>query len=217
MNFIVGNVKAIHDIWIIGDQFLRDAMKELSMMTKNAKKNKTDPPYMYKMYNISGYFVGFGTRGIINPVIDALNDNNHLPRIILIVPHQDLLQGTMKSAFVMGSSLHYIVKQLDLVTERRHQDLLHKCIGSLMENYLKTVWVRMLKRSNPDELKAIDSAFGLRGKFNSILEERLLDGRSDEHHIMSIVVQLDHFNNVGNLTDAGKQVFWNSGQGNQKI
>ena len=169
-------------------------------------------PYMYKMYNISGYFVGYGTRGplnIINSVIDALNDNDHLPKIILIVPDQDLLQGTMKSAFVLGSSLHYTVKQLDLAIERRYQDLLHKRIGSLTENYPRTIWVRMLKRPNPDELKNLDSAFGLRGKFNSILEEQLLDGRADEHHIMSIVVQSDHLNNAGNLTEAGKAVFWN--------
>ena len=186
-------------------------MKELSMMTKNVKMNETGPPYTYEMYNISGYFAGFGTRGplkIINPVIDALNDNNHLPRIILIIPDQDLLKGNMKPAFVMGSSLHYIIKQLDLFIERRHQDLLHKRIRALMENYPKTIWVRMLKRPNPEELKSLDLAFGLRGKFNSILEECLLDGRSDEHHIMSIIVQPDHFNNAENLTDTGKQEFW---------
>ena len=57
--FIAGNVDAIHDIWIIGDQFLWDTMKELSTMTKNVKMNKTEPPYMYEMCNISGYFAGF--------------------------------------------------------------------------------------------------------------------------------------------------------------
>ena len=90
---------------------------------------KQNHPSCMKSITSVATLLVFGTRGplkIINPVIDALNDNNHLPRIILIIPDWDLLKGNMKSAFVMGFSLHYIIKQLDLVIERRHEDLLYK-------------------------------------------------------------------------------------------
>ena len=51
--------------------------------------------------------------------------------------------------------------------------------------------------------------FGLRGKFNSILEERLLDGKDDQHFIMSIEVDPSRFDHWGNLSTHGTNIFWN--------
>ena len=65
----------------------------------------------------------------------------------------------------------------------------------------------MLKHS-VEKIKENLEIFNLRGKFNSILEERLLDGNADNHHIMSIVVSPEHFDFSGTLTDAGKAGFW---------
>ena len=49
--------------------------------------------------------------------------------------------------------------------------------------------------------------FNLRGKFNSILEERLHDVK-DHHRIMSIEVRSDEFDQLGNLTTNWKWDFW---------
>ena len=185
---------------MIGVEFLHDAMKELSSMTKSTKLKKKETPYMYQMYNITGYFTVLGTRGplkIINPVIDALNDMDKLPKFMQIIPDKDLLSPQCNSNFMMGVTLHYIIKQIDLFIERRHQDLLHKRIGALAKDYPKTIWVRMIKWPNPDELKKIDVAYSLRGKFNAVLGEWLLDGHADMHHIMSIVVQDEYFTSTG--------------------
>ena len=75
----------------------------------------------------------------------------------------------------------------------------------------------MLKR--PDSLKHSNSlidnpspsqaAFMLRGKFNSILEERLFDGKPDAHRIMSIEIGADSFDLVGNPTSIGFEAFLN--------
>ena len=131
---------------MIGGAFLRDTMKELASMTKTAKFKKASTPYIYEMYNIDGYFADFRTRGpltIINPLIDVLNDNQHLPKYILVIPDQDLITNTkyFHSVFVMGAVLHYIVKQLDLYLERRHQDLKSTRPGALSPEMTKTIWV----------------------------------------------------------------------------
>ena len=45
-------------------------------------------------------------------------------------------------------------------------------------------------------------------KFNSILEEHLLDGKSDSHHILSIEVPPEEFSLIGELSFSGKATFW---------
>ena len=84
-----------------------------------------------------------------------------------------------------------------------------KRVGAVPMEFPKTIWIRMLKQPNIEELKMINIAFTLRGKFNVILEERLLDGDSENHHIMSIVVDDEKFHNTGEPSDPGKAQFWN--------
>ena len=76
----------------------------------------------------------------------------------------------------------------------------------------KFIWVRMLKRpplmSVPNAYGNSHSAFQLCGKFNSILEECLLDGDADNHCIISIEVEMHDFDLTGNLLSAGKVTFW---------
>ena len=61
----------------------------------------------------------------------------------------------------------------------------------------------MMKR-----LQSISSSyetFSHRGKFNSILEERLHDG--PHHHIMSITIAKENYDLLGNPTSAGALQF----------
>ena len=197
---------------MVGEAFLRDTMKELSEMTKKAKIKKVNPPYMYEMFNINGYFAGMGTQGplkLVNPLVDALNDDHHLPKYILFIPDKDLMEAKVdRSAFMIGANLHYIVKQADLHLERRQQDLLNKRPGALSGESPKLIWIRMLQRPL-DVLVENYEILSLRGKFNFILEDRLLDGDVENHHIMSIEVDAKHYDLVGNLTERGKSIFWN--------
>ena len=53
-----------------------------------------------------------------------------------------------------------------------------------------------------------NKVFEISGKFNSILEECLNDGKAENHKIMSIEVDPADFDFAGNLTLAGMKVFW---------
>ena len=74
----------------------------------------------------------------------------------------------------------------------------------------------MLKRPSPnsnlesywDDITPNQAALSLCSKFNSILEERLFDGKSDIHRIMSIDVNLREFDLMGFLSSSGKEEFW---------
>ena len=116
----------------------------------------------------------------------------------------------ISSSLVLGSTLHYLIKQIDTILYRRRQELLQKKPGAVSKNPTKIIWVRMLKRSNQELLSmARKAAIGLRGKFNSALEERILDGTPPEsHHIMSIEVRNHEFHHSGKLTLLGKEEFW---------
>ena len=56
--------------------------------------------------------------------------------------------------------------------------------------------------------KLSDHLFTMRGKFNAILEDRLLDGNADNHYIVSINIDMNEFDLVGNLTESGKKHLW---------
>ena len=90
--------------------------------------------------------------------------------------------------------------------ERRRQDLEHKCPGAVAATSPPQItWIRMLKRPTALSQREV---FSLRGKFNAILEERLLDGDEEQHHIMSIDVPSQHFDSAGDLTTTGLTLFW---------
>ena len=101
--------------------------------------------------------------------------------------------------------MHHIIRQMDVMIQRRCSDLFEIKQGALVdEEFPKIIWVRMLKR--PKELAK--GVLALHGKFNSILEEQLLDGNKENHYIMSIDVSEMEFNATGNLSLEGKKTFW---------
>lgn len=142
-----------------------------------------------------------------------MNEKPHPPKMLFIVPDKDILSILhnigVSDALTIGAVIHYLVKQIDMIIERRRMDLLDKKPGSVcQDDQPKIVWVRMLKRPAVVRLDS-SNIYALRGKFNSILEEHIQDGNADNHYIISIEVDNDNFDLTGNLTTAGQLKFWN--------
>ena len=179
----------------------------------HAKNDFSSQPFLFAHFNITRHYAGLALHGIarhINPLICALNEHKTLPKYILMIPDRDILTSmkTAKNfgvARIIGAVLHYLIKQIDLFIERRCQEAMQKKSGALMADHPKVVWMRMLKRPPRNHSEDISA---LRGKFNSILEERLQEDNSKDHHIMSIQIPLDEFDLLGNLTSTGKITFW---------
>ena len=200
-------------MWLVGDDFLKDSVGMFTAMKNRAVRKGTTKPYLFDWFNISSYHTQLATRGIsrtLMPFIEALNENVRLLKYIMMIPDKDMIVAMKNRNFassqVMGGILHYIIKKMDLLIERRCNDITEICSGALLDNHPKIVWVGMLRRGKSADGKKHE-IFSLRRKFNSMLEERLLEAR-ESHHIISIDVPTDEFDLLGNLSPSGKIKFW---------
>ena len=195
----------------MGDEFLKEILGELTKRKNAAKLKDFGQPYIYQQFNVSAHYSNTGIRNGINkiftPFVTALNEKKRLPNYILVIPDADILQFIQYmngTSMLIGAVMHHIIRQIDVMIQRRCSDLFEIKQGALVdEEFPKIIWVRMLKR--PKELAK--GVLALRGKFNSILEERLLDGNKENHYIMSIDVSEMEFNATGNLSLEGKKTF----------
>ena len=125
-----------------------------------------------------------------------------------MVPDGDImtnLQHHNGVSVMLSAATHAMICQVDTLLHKRCLDISDKKPGALIdEDFLKIIWVRMLKRPK----NIVSLAFALRGKFNTILKERLADGYEDRHRIMSIEVQPEDFNVSSHLTIQGMHTFW---------
>ena len=188
---------------MVGDDYLRDMDSSLSA-------------FIHEQFNVNTYYGGsaIGLNKMITPLIHAFNERKEkpMPKYIVMVPDKDffviLKKNKFETGIVMGVALHYVVKQIDILIDRWLKDVMNKRPGTTIPNHPKVVWIRMLKRPQNIESPSIKHAQSLWGKFNSLLEEQLLDGAADRHCIMSIEVNTEEFNRWRDLAPLGKSSFW---------
>ena len=140
--------------------------------------------------------------------MEALNQKHRLPKYILVIPECDVLKHITWGSGVsilIGAALHYAIKHIDQYIDRRRSLLRERKPGALLsEEFPKIIWVRMLQRYGNT---ANEGIFALRGHFNSILEDRLMEGNVENHYIMSLEAQPNDFDCTGFLTAVGKSSF----------
>ena len=200
---------------MVGDAFLGEIADELYKLRRTAIDKHKEQPYLFQTYNVKTFMPesSTGINRILTAFITALNENHHLPKLVLVVPDADILlnmpKRMMTSSMFIGALLHYIIKQMDVAIERRLNDLHQKRPGSIQTTWkTKFIWVRMLKHPVQSLDDNLEKVFSLRGKFNSILEERLLDGDADNHHIISIDVPVSGYDLTSKITLTGAHDFW---------
>ena len=215
-------MEAFHDIWVVGDEFIKDSVATIQTLgwltlQKRPVQQSTGPPpnkmFLFNNFNVLTYYCSLATRGLnrlLYPFVDALNARPHLPQYILIAPDKDMITNlrNFTTTHTMGECLSYIINKMDMHIQRRRQDLANKCLGALSpDTHPLIIWIRMLKRPfiEGDEATRV---FSLRNKFNSVIEEQILNSKNNAHRIMSIDVKLDEFDRQGNLTSIGKTTFW---------
>ena len=204
---------AIYDLWIIRDQFISDNIDELYKLKSKAVINNKDIPYIFQAYNVKTFTPdsATGINRLLSAFITALNEVHHIPKLILVVPDGDLISAIPQqftSSMIIGASLHYIIKQMDLALERRCQDLMNKRPGSIQNWKSNIIWACMLKRPLTQLDAGLEHIYMLHGKFNAILKERLLDGDAEHHKIISIDVPTNGFDLTGKLTGMGAAEYW---------
>ena len=173
----VDDIKTLRNVWLVGDEFLKTNYNPLCDMRKKALRMGKHMPYLYKNYNISGYWINqfdgitSPIRRIINSLIKAINSGEDLPRIIIITIDDEILRRAQYYNFgsskILGTVINYLVKNITNLIETRKTDIRAIRTGATIEGEPKIIWTRIPFKPHKEKL------LNLRNKYNAILEETL--------------------------------------------
>ena len=87
---------ALRDLWIIGDDFMNKIFHELQKLHESAKDRNWQDLFMYSQFNVKCFtpnplssLRNIAAR-IVNAFIKALNENNKMPDMVLVIPDWNL-------------------------------------------------------------------------------------------------------------------------------
>ena len=174
-------------------------------MDKRAPK-----PYLHDYYNIKGYFytaswVTSATSRILNKLIEALNENDKLPKMLIFVMNKDIISDLKDFNFGATKNLANIVNWLTrqckiAIRQKKLQILKRKPGASISDKFPIIMYTTMIRRAEMYLRNSkIAQICSLRSKFNEILHEIAAKQDSKIININSCAT-LDDFDRMGNLS-----------------
>ena len=120
---ITGEVTALNDLWIVGDQFLQRNYHMFPSMRDEARISRQPIPYCFEYFNVSSLYakpqslVKDMLAKFQGALVSGLNNTSKLPRILVVVPDEDILKfvnfATLGTRFVLGAAISWIVTQFN--------------------------------------------------------------------------------------------------------
>ena len=92
------DVRALSNIWLLGDAFVRDIFSMLQSTKTKSIVSKSMNPFIYEYYNVVQLYASISnpTRlviaRIVNQMTKNLNKENKLPKYVLIFPDKDIIE-----------------------------------------------------------------------------------------------------------------------------
>ena len=222
LSLIAGEVKALNNLWLVGDKFLYTVYDQLQSLRTEALVSHAKVPYVYDHYNPSQWHLNPmahtepAIARIYNSLVKALNDERDLgypplPKYVVIIPDKDIVESVNIWDYGVSSSIqcnvYWLLHQMSKALLTRREDLKGKWMGAVTGTLTRIIWVKMLTRPmiSDSRLKKI---FALKRKFNDILAEFIELEAS--MHLIEIPNMEEHkyFNKFGDLTNSGKRNFW---------
>ena len=211
-HFFIGEIKALKGLWFIGDDAVTDSYHVFPAMKNEAVLAKRRIPYVFEFYNVSCFTTNLLSEmkdvlaRLVNSFVKALNENVYLPRLVVVIPEDDLLHFI--DHFCSGISLissvaiNWIVNQMERAVEAIKDYLQRQCLGAIAPNEPKFIWVKAISKG----FRKTEST--VKYKYNPEMEEALTNQRN--HYIMSLQRSFNstHFNSRGKFTASGNVRFW---------
>ena len=210
-----GVVLAIKDVWFVGDQFINDTFHAFPTMYNESKLAKTRKPYLYEYYNVKHFstnplsMVRNILAHLVNALIKALNDNDKIPRLIIVVPDSDIIcsinvfdLGTKR---ILEESLKWIMTNMTRAVEAKKENLTDVKHRAVTPGEPKYVWVKMLDRPN-----GFDRLLAAKNIFNDTPEALLATRKY--HYIIDANHRMAHPHNFtleNKLNADGRIALWN--------
>ena len=165
------------DVWLIGDQFLKEVYNKLPAIKNEAVITKQEMPYLYRYYDIYSYFqckaimaANGGLLRIVNALIEAVNKRPRLLRMIIIFPDKDILDALGREFAddntydAVQHLVSWLVNFVDRTITARKEDMYQLRPGMINPSETKVIWIQMVHR-NPEVPNSQKKA-----AFNNILE-----------------------------------------------
>ena len=156
-----------------------------------------------------------GLARIVNALTEGFNKKDRLPTYIVLIIDRDMIKFMNFFNYginqMLRDGLHYISRQLQRMIHTRMEDLTSKRPGAILASP-RIIWVKMINRPKMDfhPEGTFNNTIALRAKFNDMIDEVI--PAYEKTHVVSISSVMDNvvqnFTSLGELTPAGKSVYW---------
>ena len=182
ISFLSDRVKAIKDMWLVGDVMLKELFHTLHTLKAPANRPSSEYDiYIHQKYNMRQvYSDDFRKENtmlhMLNSLIRELNENQKLPRFIVFLIDHEFIKMMNHIGFgislMMGKCLHWFLNQVEIAISRKKELLAFKKAGATQTLEPKLIWVKMIEQVQ-DKNMAMAKI-----KFNVILEQALAQMKS---------------------------------------
>ena len=216
---IADNISAFLDVWFIGDVYLKEVHNTFQGMLNRAKLDrKSWQPYLLEYYNPKAYYYSSSNwltsvmSRILNKLIEALNENEHLPKFIIFMPDKDLISDLKSFDYGATKNLenitNWLMRQCDITIQRKRLQMSEKKPGAIWGNSPTIIYMTMVHRIERFPHGSRMAGFcSIRPKFNDIINECASRNGHKVLHI-STCNTFNNFDRMGNLTPQGKSSLW---------
>ena len=207
--FLAEDVKALKNMWLIGDVFLKDMYHSLRALKSFDSNNRANEMYIHSQYNIIPSYGDFNSKGntlaiLLNALIEAINTSTHLPRLLVLLPDKRViklaegadLDGNLVP--ILEKFISWLVTQCNRAVQFKKEELRGKHEGAIEQLNPKLIWVAITEVPNATNnmskslLETTISSF----KGNYILHPF---GREIEYNLFDRGMSLNH---------EGRIAFW---------
>ena len=134
--FIPDNVKALFDMWFLGDNFLQDLAQTYETIRQKAEHSNDNKTFLLQYYNVKNIYkkLSVGVKRtaarVINSLIDTLNQENKLPHFLVVILDKDVISDVDvldgHASRIVADMIRWIVHQINMLITRKRSELLEK-------------------------------------------------------------------------------------------
>ena len=213
------DIKALRDIWLVGDAFMRTLWPTILATKNRSAKNKSNHrPYLVEFFNVIPGFPSANSckstsARIANQVTELLNENDWLPKYIVIMPDKNIIEYVKFGGFgckvIFENTLEWISKAIEEDVELRCEDLKFKNPGACLHDDQPIIlWVKMpscpyIRNTNKGYVFAQCTTFN---KIMEVTVKRFKNARCVQVEFPED--KMPYFNLTGYLNGVGKSYFW---------
>ena len=149
-------VVAVNNIWFIGDEFVNKIYHAYPAIKTEAKLADKEQPFVFEHFNIRSFTSKptAVTRSvpakILNCLIKALNENNKMPKLIVIIPDWDLLKFFNHNTYgvmeLTNEVVTWMVNNMIWAIQLKKETMEKIKPGSIVSGEPKFIWVKMVNR-----------------------------------------------------------------------